>query len=314
MKERYRELCSRESAIPVFYQAWWLDAVAEDSWDVVLVEKDGALQAAMPFVKKRKYGFTIICQPELTQHLGPWIRPSSAKHAKKLSREKDLMQQLIAMLPPYAHFHQNWRFNISNWLPFFWCGFTQTTRYTYRLDDLSDLDGIWSGFQSNIRTDIKKASGAEALAVVDDLPLSDFLDLNELVFKRQGKKMPYTREFVETLDKHAAANSCRKCFIAVDSSGRRHAGVYIVWDSESAYYLMGGGDPMLRNSGATSLCMWEAIRFAATVTKSFDFEGSMIEPVERFFRAFGARQVAYHSVSHTPSRLLRAAFCGRTLL
>lgn len=67
---------------------------------------------------------------------------------------------------------------------------------------------------------------------------------------------------------------------------------------------MGGGDPALRNSGATSLCMWEAIRFAATVTKSFDFEGSMIEPVERYFRAFGAIQTPYFSVSKTPSRLL----------
>ena len=35
----------------------------------------------------------------------------------------------------------------------------------------------------------------------------------------------------------------------------------------------------------------------AGVTRRFDFEGSMLQPVERFFRAFGARQVQYPHVS-----------------
>ena len=79
----------------------------------------------------------------------------------------------------------------------------------------------------------------------------------------------------------------------------------IFWNPDSAYYLMGGRNPKLRSSGATSLCMWEAIQFSASVTKSFDFEGSMNEPVERFFRAFGAVQTLYFSIKKTPSRLIK---------
>lgn len=87
-----------------------------------------------------------------------------------------------------------------------------------------------------------------------------------------------------------------------------HAAAYIIWDENSAYYLMGGGNPELRTSGATSLVMWEAIKFASDVTKHFDFEGSMLEPVERFFRAFGAEQVPYFQISRMSRRmkLLRA--------
>ena len=62
---------------------------------------------------------------------------------------------------------------------------------------------------------------------------------------------------------------------------------------QSAYDLMGGSDPSLRTSGAMSLLMWEAIKFAGQVTRRFDFEGSMLQPVERFFRAFGGRQVRF---------------------
>jgi hypothetical protein len=92
----------------------------------------------------------------------------------------------------------------------------------------------------------------------------------------------------------------RKIFIAEDDQGRRHAGVYMVWDENSAYYLMGGGDPALRNGGAASLCMWEAVKYASTVARSFDFEGSMLESVERFFRGGGAVQMPYFSVWKTP--------------
>src|SRR5919106_2186938 len=63
--------------------------------------------------------------------------------------------------------------------------------------------------------------------------------------------------------------------------------------TDGASYLMGGSDPRLRTSGAMSLLMWEAIKFAGQVARRFDFEGSMLQPVERFFRAFGARQVPY---------------------
>ncbi len=74
---------------------------------------------------------------------------------------------------------------------------------------------------------------------------------------------------------------------------------YVVWDRHAAYYLLGGGDPELRTSGASSLLMWEAILRAREVTDVFDFEGSMLKPVERFFRAFGGHQTPYLYVSRT---------------
>lgn len=307
MKSQYRHLCNTEPSIPLFSQAWWLDAVAGNNWEVALVHKGDEVAAALPYVEKRRLGQTVLSQPPLTQTLGPWIRETNAKYAKRLSREKDLMEALIEQLPPYAHYSQNWHYSQTNWLPFFWKGFKQTTRYTYRIESLGNDDALWSELQPNIRTDIKKAVNREGVMVRTDLGIDDFFDLNCKIFQRQGKPVPYTKAFVEKLDKAAESQGARRIFIAEDAKGRRHAGAYLVWDCNAAYYLMGGGDPELRKSGATSLCVWEAIRFAATVTKSFDFEGSMLEPVERFFRSFGAVQTPYHNVSHTPSRILRTA-------
>ena len=304
-KEKYRQLCEVEKSIPLFSQSWWLDAVCGDGWDVCLVEKNEQVLASMPYVVKRKRGFVTVSQPPLTQNLGPWIRNTNAKHAQKNSREKKLMGLLIDQLPKFARFSQNWHFSRTNWLPFYWRGFSQTTNYTYRLESISNENEIWSGFRQNIRTDIKKATNRCGVRVRTDLGIKEFLTLNTKVFSRQGKPVPYTAELVHGLDIAAADKNCRKIFIAEDTDGQKHAAIYLVWDETCAYYLMGGGDPKLRNSGATSLCLWEAIRFASTVTKSFDFEGSMIEPVERFFRSFGAVQTPYHNISRTPSLALR---------
>lgn len=312
--DKYRTLCAQEPSIPLFSQAWWLDATAgEGAWGVALVEKGGAIVAAMPYVPRKRYGLTMLGQPALTQTLGPWLRDTGGKASTKLAQHKDWLQTLIAQLPPFAYYSQNWHWQMDNWLPFYWAGFTQTTRYTYILHELSDEQALWQGLQENIRREIKKASNRFQLRVRDDLSVDDFLALNRMTFARQDMGLPYTESFVHKLDQACAARQVRKIFIVEDEQGRHHAGVYIVWDGNSAYYLMGGGDPELRNSGATSLCMWEAIKFASTVTQRFDFEGSMIEPVEKFFRAFGAQQTPYFTVSKTPSRMLKVIQCLREL-
>lgn len=293
----------RETPGTIFSQPWWLEAVAPGAWGEVTVEKGGKLFARLPYVMKKRWGFTLLTMPTLTQTLGPWLRPYPGKYANQLSEEKDLMNTLIGQLPDFDFFQQNFHYSITNWLPFHWQGFEQTTRYTYVIEDLTHLDAVWKETRENIRRNVRKAK--KVLCVRDDLGLQPFLHLNEMTFERQGLQLPYAREFVARLDEACQDHECRKIFFAEDAHGRLHAAAYIVWDEAAAYYLMGGSDPELRSSGATSLTMWEAIQFAATVTQSFDFEGSMIEPVERFFRAFGARQKRYFHVNKTNSLLLK---------
>ena len=307
-KDLYRELVAKEPSIPIFSRDWWLDATAgSEHWDVAMVKSGSEVQAAMPYMKRRRCGMTILGQPALTQTLGPWLRAMDpdTSHARKLAQEKDLMQELIDQLPDFDYFNQSWHYGCTNWLPFRWRGFRQTTRYTYVLDDLRDPDKLWSGFQGNVRRNCKAASERHRITVRDDLPLDEFLALNRMTFQRQGMEVPYSDAYVRRLDAACAERGCRKFYLAVDPEGRRHAGCYIVWDENSAYGLLNGSDPALRHSGALSLCFWHAIRDAALVTQRFDFEGSMIEPIERFVRGFGATQLPYFNVWKTPSRLLR---------
>ncbi len=300
-----------DQANSIFQQPWWLDAVAPNAWDAVEISKGSQVVARLPYVIQTRRGMTYLTMPPLTQTLGPWLASSTAKYAKQLARQKDLMTSLIEQLPSCDYFSQRFHYSITNWLPFYWHDFSQTTRYTYVLENLADRSQVWAGFQENIRREIRKAQ--KRVAVRSDLDIERFLEINALTFQRQGQNLPYSRELVRRLDAACAERQARRIFFAEDARGPIHAAIYLVWDENSAYYLMGGGDPELRNSGATSLLMWTAIQFAATVTQKFDFEGSMIEPVERFFRAFGARQQPYFQVTRL-SRRLKLLGAGRDLV
>ena len=295
----------------LFEQPWWLDAVAPNAWDAVQVSSGDQVVARLAYVAKNKRGLTALSMPPLTLTLGPWLAPSRAKYANQLGQQKELMTSLIEQLPPCDYFSQYFHHSVTNWLPFYWQGFEQTTRYTYVIEALDDLERVWSQFQNSVRGHIRKAQ--KQLAVRTDLDIERFLDINALTFKRQGLDVPYSREVVRRLDTACSKHQARRMFFAEDAQGRIHAVRYIVWDRKSTYSLMGGADPELRNSGAESLLMWEAIRCAATMAKRFDFAGSMIEPVERFNRAFGGVQTPYSHVTRF-SRRMQFLLAGREMV
>jgi len=312
LKDVYRELCKAEPTIPIFSQAWWLDAVAGSNWDVVLAKKGDQVIGALPYVIQKKYGFTLLTQPSLTQTLGPWIKPTRKSYPKKLAYEKDVLGELADQLPKCDHYRQNWHCDQQNWLPFYWRGFEQTTRYTYRLPLAPGQEQLWKDLQQNIRGDIRKAREREGV-IIREGSLEEFLALNKMVFQRQNRPVPYTTEFVACIDAAASGRNARDCLVAEGPDGKLHAGAYIVRSGNTAYYLLGGGDPELRNSGATSLVLWEAIIRQPETVGVFDFEGSMIEPIERFFRGFGAVQMPYFRVSRSNSKLFSLLNALRTL-
>lgn len=301
-----------ETANSLFQQPWWLDATSPGGWGEAVVERGGEVVARLPYTISRRYGLKVLGQPPLTLFLGPWLAPAGeVKTSTRIGREKELLSELIDRLPPHDIFAQTMHYSCANWLPFHWRGFTQTTRYSYVIEDLSDSDAIWNGLEGSARRNIRKAQ--KTLEVRHDLGVGQLLRLAELTYRRQGKGSPYEAAVLERVDDAARRRQQCRAFFAVDNDQRVHAGLYLVWDDESAYYLMGGVDDELGSSGAMSLVVWSAIRFASTVTRRFDFEGSIIESIERFFRKFGATQRPYSQLMHL-SRRAKVLLTGHQLM
>jgi hypothetical protein len=295
----YEDLLARSPQASIFATRWWLDAVAPGAYDIIELRNAEGLQAAWPVVYRQTRAGREIHMPPLTQKLGILFAPPSGKPVEVQSRQQRMAKDLMETLGGFATFHQNFHEAFTDWLPFYWEGFSQTTRYTYVLEDISDVAALWEAMRPHHRQALRKAE-RNGVRVIDDLDLDRFLELNRKTFARQGKEPLASDEMIRRIDAQCAAYADRRIFAGVGPDGAVHAAVYVAWTQGTAYYLMGGGEPDLRDSAAQLLALWEAIKSLSPVVRRFDFEGSMLPQVERVFRGFGATQRPYFAISKAP--------------
>lgn len=279
----------------IFEQPWWWNAVTNQNWDVIEVKNGNELIARLPYYITKRLGQNIITLPPLTQTTGPWIKPLIGKPVNNLARRKEILDELIEKIPKKMNI--DLYLNSENFyiLPFRWHGFKYEPTFSYRIKALNDVNTIFSCFREAVRRQIRKAE--KEIVVRDDSSIDVLLTMQDKTFKRQDRINPYPKDLVSKLDESCCTHNARKFLTAVDAKGVVHAAAYFVYDTNVCYYLMGGADPEFRSSGAQSLLLWEGIKFAATVSKQFDFEGSNVEDIERAFRSFSADFVINYRIT-----------------
>jgi GNAT acetyltransferase-like protein len=284
----------------IFEEPWWLDAVAPRSWQVAELRRDGRIVGRWPYVMAVRAGMTYLTQSSLTPRLGPWLQPSPT-NAGVDARGREVLEGLLRNLPAFDCLRQNFPPTITDWLPFYWHGFEQTTRYTYQLPLADDIERLWEGVQSRTQSVIRKAERVVQVEESDDL--GTFIELNRQVFARQGIGVPYTGEMLHAMDRECRARGARRLLFARDAAGRVHGGLYLINDVGVSYYLLGASTMDGRASGAMSALIWQAILDAKRrKQRVFDFEGSVRRNLELFFRGFGARQVPYSHITSMSRR------------
>ncbi len=287
----------------IFSYPWWLEATTGANYEYLVAQDNDRIKAIMPIVNTRRLGLRMCTMPPYTQSLGCLLPPIEGKYSRRLAAEHELLGNLIELLPRYHYINFRLHPSQSNWLPFYWNGFSQRTRYTYMLDDISDPELIWNGLRSGTRGRIRKARKQVHLS--HDADIEKLIHLQTLTYGRQGIKGAHRPDVIRALFEACNARGQGKLFFAEDKTGQTHSGLFLVWDDRTAHYLIGGSDPALWSSGAFPFLMWEAICFAAERVTSFNFEGSMIRSIEQFFRGFGARQVPYLQVTKSRSLLMK---------
>lgn len=281
----------------LFHKSYWLQASGK-KFRIYGCFKGGELFAGLPIAfSVSTLGAKRASHPVLTPYLGVLFKESEAKYVTRLSFEKELSRAIAARI---SHDFDLINFNFTPFStdlqPFIWEGFSSGVRYTYllRLDDLED---VWKGMDAKRRNDITRAEN-DGIYAERNGDFEQIFALVEKTFNRQGKYTIFKSiafKYNEVLSEKKQCSS----FLARSKEGKAIATVYIVWDEKRSYYLLGGYDPEESHHGASAIAIWEAINFTKEDLglNEFDFEGSMIEPVERFFRGFGGRQTPYFTVS-----------------
>lgn len=305
---------SQKQYVPIYFQPWWMDCVCgADNWGVsISLDQHGEVEGALVYYLQKRYGLWIITSPPFTTYSGLWLHPkiNTLKPSTRMAAEKKICNDLLSQLPPYQFFYQQWHPQITNWLPYHWKGFRQTTYFTYISHTESDQTKVLEKMNKSARKRCKK--GATEFAIEESEDSAQLFELYQASLKRRGILPKSAFTLFNRLDGELAKRAMRKILFARSPSGEIVAGQYLIMDEHTIYAHLGGILPNYRNTGAWYAIFDKALTHNNGAVKAFDFEGSMIEGVEEFLRSFGGTLTPHFQITRASNHVLDLLFQWRT--
>ncbi|MEO0775395.1 MAG: GNAT family N-acetyltransferase [Bacteroidota bacterium] len=290
-RSTYREFC-RAAQVPVFARDWYLDSTCRDGqWAAAELYEGAQLIGIWPYYRKRKGPFRYLTLPPRTKFLGPYLLPEYRSAPECIQHYRALYRAL----PPFHSITQNCFYHLSTDQPFPIPQVQSQCFYSYRLDELDDLEALYAGFTRYYRNSILKKA-PQKVTIRHDLGVDAYYEINRKTYARQGIPPPFSRAVLRSNMEALQRARAGRAFFAVDAEGQLHAAALLVWDERTAYYHSAGGDPALRKSGAGIYLVWAMIRYAVEELglRHFDFAGSMIPAIEKIWLNFGAKKHTYY--------------------
>ncbi len=242
------------------------------------------------------YGLRICMPAPFTPSSGPFFKTETQNPVARINFQREIQKTLIDYLlrQRYALIHLCLPSPLQEALPFYWAGFKVIPQYSYIIDLHQDESTLFGNMSSDRRKSIRKAEN-DGLITISETNLHI---VNQMVLKT------FTRQ-----DKHLNSKALNSILFSYSNSSNSFAFTtylkdtplatcFIVHDNRKAYYLMGGYDTNNRHHGAGPLALFHAIKHAKEIGLDlFDFEGSMHQDIERYFRGFGGTVISYLTVN-----------------
>ncbi len=297
---------SYEGYIPLFLLPKWLDIVSEGrNWDVALV-KNKEIVGIWPYIVYKKYHLKFMLQPILSPFLGPHLfyPINQTKTESKLAFEKKVISKLIDQIPKNLRILKvKTNPSLTNWLPFYWRGFKQSTHYTYQLD-IANISDLKSGYTSSLRSELKNLP--QNVSILESEDAEQVYQLAVSSYNKQDSEIYFSKEVFLNVDQLLKSEGNRSIYVAKRDSGEVIACVYVLYDNSTAFLpIIGRGNISSEESAITkALIHYSIINSHKKGYTVYDFEGSMFPQFEKVFRSFGSHQVPYHVLSRLNSKLL----------
>lgn len=280
----------------VFNTTDWLKIFKEKAQLIGIYDKGGHLIGGFTIYEEKKFGLRIFRNPPFTTTIGPLLEISAKNRVAVMGTWKkalSLMAEFIEDLP-YSIVSFSLDKNVVDTQPFIWNKFKVIPGYTYILDLSKSTEDVRKGMSAERRNDMNKATKDGLIAK----QVGDFEVVKSLVLKTYSRQKMTANEYY--LDKvlFEFANKDNSFGFVTFKEDKPIATSFCVYDRNTVYYLLGGYDYESKHHGAGALATWEGIKYAKSLTlKYFDFEGSMVPQIERYFRGFGGQLTPYYRVN-----------------
>ncbi|MBN2582462.1 MAG: GNAT family N-acetyltransferase [Planctomycetes bacterium] len=271
----------------VFHRTEWLNALCNDVSVLVCRDGQGAIVAGVPLLKRPLAKFSTFRAPMLTPYHGPVLsRPRAEKNTTAYTEQKEKLLSLLAGMPAASWIRFTLPPDVLDTQPYRWHGYRSYLGHTYRIAPTKTADEVWSEIDSKQRNTVRKAQ-KQGLVVETTLDLDAFLPAHSATFARQGLSVEGKAGSYRRMWSAAVQLGAGRIYIARDSDGKICAGQLVVWDPRAMYCIMSGVMAGAGGTGAGALILWQAIQDAIAAGQTFDFEGSTLPGVERYYRAWG---------------------------
>lgn len=284
-----------EPMLGVFASKDWLSAYGKSLKVIGIFKDEHQLIGGFYFYETRKYGFKFIKLPPYTPHCGLYCVGESKNKASANSFNKEIISEVCEYFNSQKATLNVLAFpsEIIDMQPFIWNKYKVVPNYTYRIDLTKSEEEILNAFDSKNRNAINKASKE---GVVVKLNAVSKNDLFEYLYKNllSVNANVYTGE-LKNIITQCTSDTNSFCYSAYKED-KLVGNVLCVFDKLNCYYLLGGVDKTIQ--GINNLLIQNAILKAKSLgCKIFDFEGSMLKGVEKFFRSFGPDMVPYYTAN-----------------
>lgn len=289
-KEDYIKYCNCGTYIPLFHQPRWLNVVTKKWYVQKIVHKD--IVAFMPYTVEKKFGFHFVRNPHLSPYNGPLLTTDCSDIEKE------------AILLKAQDFLSTFSFAELDCNPLF---FRQIENIRSKKTNLLKLDKgineIEKNLKSSLRRQLHKAS--RHLRIVPSSNINTLYELyTESIMAQSGAHL-IPKRYLEKVYKLCQESQLGEIYIAIDENENAHAAILYVADKKCGYYLLGGSSKTHLGSGAMGYLLWHCIQQANTNGKQyFDFEGSELPGVARFFSTFGGQEVRFPILVSKPNWFL----------
>jgi hypothetical protein len=283
----------------------------------VLVVRDGggAIVAGLAWVRGRGRGGAGVSRPPFSAYHHPLVDEA---RLPRVSDQLEAMSVVLDALEPLRRVDFTFRWGAPLVaLPFMQRGFENRLGVSYVIP--AEAGPAWrAGLSRSHRRYLKKAGDevrAGRFRIERDAPLEQTWPLFEATGAHKAFAVPATRDAFGHALAALAARGAAEVWSLRDDAGRLRACTFLVRDHACAYYLGGGLRAADRSGFWGNYALFEAMIDDTMARRlAFDFEGSSLPGVERFFRGFGGRLVyVTRQVRLKPFVLTLAWSVGRSI-
>lgn len=299
----------------LFNTSFWLNNYKpENIVQCAIFNKNNDIIGCFVYYTFKKAMFRFVICPPYTPHIDLYYLNPAESVVSRNTFNKEISNLLATWFDSLKADYKNLNLpsTILDTQPFTWKGYTSRNRFSYIIDLSKSTEELHANLSSEKRKSLNKAS-KDNLEIKET---SDFETVYSLITKSLSRSdLLRNKEIIKNILFRFANPRTAYAFVALHNGVPLGVSFCIIY-KQTALYIFGGFDSENKHHGAGVSCMWQSILKAKSLgLHYFDFEGSMNESIERYFREFGGELVNYACVEKiTPAMQAVLKLKGKRLV